>query len=169
MNPWCQGLVIVHLLQTGYSNLPVLESCKLYTPQTRELSGCEGKSGCSREQFSDHGSQGSCLSTMGQTWPDRAAVPRTVHWQCCVTPCPEGLACLAGWLFATSLPIASATDWSLYCALQRVIVHHFSLSKARWKDNETIFRWQLGLYLLCTFIALIKIILRVQELEGRLS
>lgn len=43
MNPWAQGLIVVHLLQTAYSNLPVLESSKMYTSQTKELSGCEGK------------------------------------------------------------------------------------------------------------------------------
>lgn len=95
MNPWCQGLLIVHPLQTAYSNLPVLESCKMYTPQTRELSGCEGKRWVfQRAIFRPwipglslcHGTDldWTCSSGPGQCTGNAASLPR-----------PKGLACPA--------------------------------------------------------------------------
>ena len=47
----------------------------MYTPQTREFGG-KAKGGCSRELFSDRGSQGSCLSTVGWSWTEHVAVSK---------------------------------------------------------------------------------------------
>lgn len=56
MDPWAQGWIIVHPLQTAYKNLSVSESHKIYIPHRPESSvGGRAKGGCSREQFLDHG------------------------------------------------------------------------------------------------------------------
>lgn len=59
MDPWAQGWIIVHPLQTAYKNLSVSESHKICIPHRPESSvGGRAKGGCSREQFLDHGVTG---------------------------------------------------------------------------------------------------------------